>query len=172
MTRGTLFHELRVDPGGVAGLPLWCHVLEYTVPHGASLPVGNDLLLVYIHRLVANGVIRLRPGVKDLQVFHAVAGELWIGRNLLRSRASFSHDQLALADVDGLFLAEVLVGHGPQDGIGVFALVVLIKVGHQLGALARNGRDLLETLLTQRCHSLVHRGHPPIFTSRPWAERF
>ncbi len=162
-----LLHELREHAGAVCRVPWRGQRLEDPIAQRSPPPVRNDDLLVVTEDVGGNGVRGERPAVEDPQVLEAVARQLGKGRHHFRRGSALADDQLAIADIDRLMLAEMAECKRAHHGNGVPAFVRLIEGGHQDGALGRDRRLRFQTAAAER---LGARGHasPPMYVSRPW----
>ena len=156
MPGGALLHELGEHSRLVGLLPLRRQLLEHAVPHRTAPPIGNDLLLVEPHGLLVHAIPGLGPRVQDAQVLHAMAGQFGERGRRLRTRPALPDNQLILAQVDRLVLAEVMKCLSAHHRHRIAALVGLVKLGHQPGALAGNRRRRIETLTAELAGAVVH----------------
>ena len=108
VTGGPLLHELGKHTGVVGLLPLFRHVVEDALALRLALPVGYHLALVGVDVLLTDGVALQLPLVQRVQVFHRVARQLGKRGYRLWQRSALTHYQLVVADVDGLFLADLI----------------------------------------------------------------
>ncbi len=164
----SLLHELGEHPRAVGVEPVLRQDREGAIAHRAAPPVRDDPVAVSRNRLVAHGVAGLLARAQDLEVLDAVAGELGVGRARLGRRPAFPDDQLVVADVHGLALAEVLEREGAEDGHGMPALVFAVEVGDELGAL---GADRRRGLGASPAQSLDAFGHGSLLAAVTKATR-
>ena len=151
-----LLHELGEEAGLVERVPLRGQRREEPVAQGAAAPVGDHLPLVGLDHVRRHRVARLRPRVEDAQVLEAVAGQLGERGHGLRGRAALADDQLALAEVDRLLLAEVEERAGAHHRDRPAAVVLAVEAGEEDGALGRDRGRRLEAAAAQGFGAGVH----------------
>ena len=156
VTGCALLHEFGEEAGLVGGAPFVRHLGEDAVAHGAARPVGDDLALVDGDVLFGHVVAGHGPGVQHAQVLGRVAGQLGEGRHAFGPGPALADDELAVAEPEGLLLAEVLEDHGPQHGQGIFAVVLAVEGRFEKGALDGDGGLGLEAFPAQAGDSVVH----------------
>ena len=167
--RSPLFHELRKESRLVKVFPFLGNLGEGLVAHAAAPPIGDDLFPVGGDVLRRHGVVRHGPGIEDLQILHGMTGELGEGGHGLGLGSPLSHDEFAVADVDGLMFADVKEVQSPHHGDGMLPFVSSVKFGFQHRPLDGDPGTGIHAGLPQFRHSLVHNNHPPILTVRPKA---
>ena len=79
----------------------------------------------------------------------AVAAQLGVGGRGLGRGAFLADDQLAVADADRLVLHQVAERQRAAHRRGEQAVVLPVELGHQLGALGRDGGDGVQALLAE-----------------------
>ena len=131
----SLLHKFGENAGCVCLLPLLGHALQDAAAHRTLLPVRDDLLLLDLQVLFRNGKVDHLPVVHVPHVFQSVAAQLREGWGGLGIIPLLSHDQLSLADIELLVREDVLEGQGPQLRNRYLALVPLIGLCLQDGAL-------------------------------------
>ena len=95
-------------------------------------------------------------GVEGVEVFDAVAGELGEGGHGFGQRSAFAHDEFVVPDVDGFLLADLIEVLGAKHGGGHRAVVLLVELGFDEGALDAERGGGVEVLLAQALDALVH----------------
>jgi hypothetical protein len=146
VARGALFHELGENACAVRFLPLVGKLAEDALAHGAAGPERDHLLAVDADVVLADAVGGHRPAVEDAQVFFAVAGQFGIGRHGAGFGPALADDQLVIPDVDRLMLVQVFQRLGAHHRQRVFADVLPVEVGDQLGPLDRDGDRRFQAL--------------------------
>ena len=153
---GSLLHEFGENTGVIGLFPLLGDVGEDALALGAALPVGNHLALVGADVLLAD-VVRLQlTRIERVQVFYAVTGELGERRYGFGLGPPLAHDELAIADIDGLLLTDFVEVAGAQDAVGHLAVVFFIECRLDECALDGERGGRVDTLLTQAAYALVH----------------
>ncbi len=77
------------------------------------------------------------PGIQYMQVLHAMAGKFREGRHGLGAGPPLANDQLVLADIDRLLLADLKEVQGTQDRDRILSVILPIKTGLDQGPLDR-----------------------------------
>jgi len=91
-----------------------------------------------------------------MQVLHAMAGKFREGRHGLGTGPPLADDQLVLADIDRLPLADLQEVQGTQDRDRILPVILLIETGLDQGPLDGEGRLGLEGLPAQTFDTVVH----------------
>jgi len=159
VSRGPLLHELGKDTRLEGPVPRLGHQREEPVANRPPRPERDDLLLVNLHHLVADGKRGPLAAVEDLQVFEAVAAEFGIGGRGLGGGASLADDQFALIDANRPVFNHVLDRHRPDNRGGDLGdLAAAVEPGDQLGPLRGNTGIGFDALAAQTFNSRVHGG--------------
>ena len=110
---------------------------EDAFPLGTAFPVRDHLPLVGIDIFLTDGVTLQLPGIQYMQVLHAMAGKFREGRHGLGAGPPLANDQLVLADIDRLPLADLKEVQGTQDRDRILSVILPIKTGLDQGPLDR-----------------------------------
>ena len=153
---GSLLHEFGENAGVIGLFPLLGDVGEDALALGASLPVRDHLALVGADVLLADVVGLQLARIECVQVFHTVTGEFGERRHGFGLGPPLAHDELAVADIDGLLLADLVEVTGAQDAVGHLAVVFFIERRLDECALDGERGGRVDTLLTQAAYALVH----------------
>ena len=156
MPGGTLLHELGEHTHLVRLFPFLGDVAEDAFPLGTAFPVRDHLPLVGIDIFLGDSVTLQLPGIQYMQVLHAMAGKFREGRHGLGAGPPLADDQLVLADIDRLPLADLQEVQGTQDRDRILPVILLIETGLDQGPLDGEGRLGLEGLPTQTFDTVVH----------------
>ena len=156
MPGGTLLHELGEHTHLVRLFPFLGDVTEDAFPLGTAFPVRDHLPLVGIDIFLGDSVTLQLPGIQYMQVLHAMAGKFREGRHGFGAGPPLADDQLVLADIDRLPLADLQEVQGTQDRDRILPVILLIETGLDQGPLDGEGRLGLEGLPTQTFDTVVH----------------
>ena len=85
-----------------------------------------------------------------------MAGKLREGRYSLWQRSPLAHDQLVLADVEGLLLADLIKILGPEYRNRILAVVFLLEGGLDEGTLDAESSRSVKALLMEALDTVVH----------------
>ena len=131
-------------------------MIEDALPLGLALPVGDHLTLVGVDIRLRDMITLQLTGIEGVEVFHGVTGQFWECRHCLGHRPALSHNQLVVADIEGLLLADLIEVPGPQHGRWHRTVVLLIKLRLYQGALYRQRCRRVHILLSQPSDAVVH----------------
>jgi len=168
---GALLHELGEDARLVGRDPFRRHLLQDPLAHGLAPPEGDDRLRVDLRSLRADGERDLLPRVEDVQIGQGVAAQLRVGGRGFGGRPLLPDDQLVVLDANGLVLQQPGEGPRPLHRDGARLRLLLVKAGHEQGALRGERGPRFQAALAEPGDAIGHghRLHPPIFTGKPKA---
>ena len=156
MSRCALFHKFGEHPHLVGLLPLLRHMVEDAFSLRASFPIGDHFAFVGVDVFPADRITLQFARIQDMQVLHTMAGQFREGRHTFRFRPAFAHDQLVLADIDRLLLADLIKIHGPENRDRVFSVVFLVETSFYQSAFDRQGGLGIKRLLAKTFDPIIH----------------
>ena len=156
MTTSTLFHKFSEHACMVCLFPLLAHVAEDTFALGASLPIGDDLTLVGVNVFLRDEVGLQFAVVERVEVFNGMASQFRESGYRFGHRATFTHNQFVLTDIDGLLLADLVEVAGTEDAVGHLAVVLLVECRFDERTLNGECGGCVNTLLAQTFNTFIH----------------
>ena len=156
MAGSPLLHELCEHTCLIEGFPALGHVVEDAVPLGTALPERNHFLFIFLYIAVGDSIVLYLPAAKHLEVLYGVTVQFRECRHGLGLGTALPDDKLVVADIDSLLGAEVVEVLGPEDGNGVFSLVLPVKFGFDQCPFDSERRLGVDRLRTQHIYSFSH----------------
>ncbi len=151
-----LLHELGEYTCLVAVYPLFGHLGKELVPHRPLFPVGNHDLGLSPTGFRVYPEEGFLPVIYDPEILERVAAKIRVRGRPLGTLAPLSDYEFTLSYVNCLSFHQRLERKGPKNRSRDFALVFLIHLGDNEGALNGKLRHGVQALFAKSLHSLSH----------------